>query len=130
MRERRARLLLDQGDLATAQAQFRQVVADASTPTWAHVALAQAGLARVALGQHDAAQAVAHSADALATWQQLTGFRDVRMQAYLWRVRAAALAADGQAAPAQALRDQALAASRRTDAPTSPTVTQPLVLAW
>ena len=30
----------------------------------------------------------------------------------------------------QALRDQAQAASRHTDAPTSPTVTQPLVLAW
>jgi tetratricopeptide (TPR) repeat protein len=65
VRERRARLLLDQDDLATAQAQFRQVIADAPTATWAHVALAQA------------------------------------------------------------LRDQALAAARRTDAPGSPTLTQP-----
>ena len=52
----------------------------------------------------------------------------VRMQAYLWRVRAAVLAAGGDAAGAQALREKALAASRRTDAPDSPTVTQPLFL--
>jgi hypothetical protein len=65
---------------------------------------------------------------ALDTWARVTGFRDVRMQAYLWRVRAAVLAAEGDATGAQALRDQALAAARRTDAPESPTVRQPLYL--
>jgi eukaryotic-like serine/threonine-protein kinase len=90
-RERWARWLLDRGRLAEAQQQFQRTVADAETPTWAHVALAQAGLARVALAQGDPAQASRHSARALATWAAVTGFRDVRMQAYLWRVRAATL---------------------------------------
>jgi hypothetical protein len=50
------------------------------------------------------------------------------MQTYLWRVRAAALAANGQAGDALALREQALAAARRTDASGSPTLSQPLFL--
>jgi hypothetical protein len=82
-----------------------------------------AALARGAL-----AEAEALSQQALATWDGLTGFRDVRMQPYLWRVRAAVRAEAGDAAGAQALRDQALAAARRTDAPQSPTLTQPRYL--
>ncbi len=127
VRERWARFLLDQGELPAARAQFQQVIDAAAKPTWSHVSLAHAGLARVALAQRRPSDALAHSADALAGWQSLTGFQDVRMQAYLQRVRAAALAATGdpdQATQAQALRDQALAAARRTDAPDSPTITQ------
>lgn len=48
------------------------------------------------------------------------------MQPYLWRVRAAVLARDGDAAGARSLREQALAASQRYDAPESPTVRDPL----
>ena len=127
-RERLGRLLLDMGRTDAAQQQLQRVVDDAAVKTWSHVALAQAGLARVALARGALADAQALSQQALATWDGLTGFRDVRMQAYLWRVRAAVLAAGGDAAGAQALRDQALATSRRTDAPDSPTVTQPLFL--
>ena len=61
----------------------------------------------------------------LATWQSLQGFRDVRMQAYLWRVRAAVLDLAGQSAEATTLREQARAQALRTDAPSSPTLTQP-----
>ena len=127
IRERWGRLLLDLGELPQAQAQFQQVVATAANKTWAHVSLAHAGLARVALAQGEPQAALQHSANALAGWQALTGFRDVRMQSYLQRVRAAALAAAGdpsQSAQAQALREQALAAARRTDAPDGPTITQ------
>lgn len=125
MRERWARFLLDQGELAAAQAQFQRAVDDAADPAWAHVALARAGLARVALARGDLAAAQRHSAEALAGWDRLVGFRDLRMLPYLQRVRAAVLAADGQAAAARALREAALAASRRYDAPDSPSVTQP-----
>lgn len=121
-RERLGRLLLDMGRLDAARAQFQRVVDESAVKTWSHVALAQAGLARVALTQGDNQAADQHSRAALATWDQLTGFRDVRMQPYLWRVRAAVLAAKGDAAGAQQLRAQALAAARRTDAPESPTV--------
>ena len=127
-RERLGRLLLDMGRTDAAQQQLQRVVDDAAVKTWSHVALAQAGLARAALARGALADAQALSQQAVATWDGLTGFRDVRMQAYLWRVRAAVLAAGGDAAGAQALREKALAASRRTDAPDSPTVTQPLFL--
>lgn len=87
--------------------------------------LARAGLARAALMQGDLPTAQRLSAAAVADWAQMTGFRDVRMQAYLWRVRAAVLAAADDATGAQALRAQALAAAKRTDAPDSPTVRDP-----
>ncbi|GCL62442.1 serine/threonine-protein kinase [Pseudaquabacterium pictum] len=127
-RERLGRLLLDMGRTEAARVQLQRVVDEAAVKTWSHVALAQAGLARAALARGALAEAQAFSQQALATWDALTGFRDVRMQAYLWRVRAAVLAAAGDAAGAQALRDRALAAARRTDAPDSPTITQPLAL--
>ncbi len=123
-RERLGRLLLDMNRPDAARAQLQRVLDDAAVKTWSHVALAQAGLARVALLQGDRSAASTQSQAALNTWSQLTGFRDVRMQAYLWRVRAAVLATTGDAVGAQALRDQALAAARRTDAPESPGVTQ------
>lgn len=125
MQERWARLLLETGDLDGAQQHYQRLIDVAANKHWAHVTLAHAGLARVALARGDAAAALRHSADALAGWQGLSGFRDVRMQQHLWRVRAAALLADGQAAEGRALREQALAAARRTDAPDSRTLTQP-----
>jgi serine/threonine-protein kinase len=121
-RERLGRLLIDMGRLEPARTELQRVIDEAAVKTWSHVAIAQAGLARVALAQGDAPSAGQHSRAALATWDQLTGFRDVRMQAYLWRARAAVLASAGDAAGAQKLRDQALEAARRTDAPESPTV--------
>ena len=102
-----------------------QVIKEAANPAWAHLALARAGLARVALAQGDGGSADQHSQAALASRQGLQGFRDVRMQACLWRVRAAVLDRLGRPAEARALRDQALAAARRSDAPTSPTLTEP-----
>ena len=128
IRERWARFLLEQGDLTGAQQQFQQAIDAAANKAWAHVLLSRAGLARVALAQGDSARALKHSAEALAGWLTVAGFRDVRMLAYLQRVRAASLSATGnarQATEARALRDLALAAARRTDAPDSPTLIQP-----
>lgn len=121
-RERLGRLLLDMHRPDAARAQLQRVVDDAGVKTWSHVVLARAGLARAALMQGDIVTAQRLSAAAVDGWAGVTGFRDVRMQAYLWRVRAAVLAAAGDAAGAQALREQALAAAKRTDAPESPTV--------
>ncbi|MDR7334940.1 serine/threonine-protein kinase [Roseateles asaccharophilus] len=127
-RERWGRFLLAQGDVAGAQVQFRAVVERAGNPRWSHTALAHAGLARVALAAGRTADAAAHADKAWATWDQKQGFFDIRMEPYLQRVRAAVLAAQGQAANAQALRDEALAASRRYDAPDAPSARQPLHL--
>jgi serine/threonine-protein kinase len=124
VRERWARFLLEQGELAPAQVAFEQVIKDAADPYWAHVALARAGLARVMLARKDTEKALHYSALALGDWDQLKGFRDVRMQAYLWRVRAATLDKAGAHTEAKTLRDRALAQAKRTDAPESPTLTQ------
>ncbi|MDP2006947.1 MAG: serine/threonine-protein kinase [Rubrivivax sp.] len=128
LRERWARFLLDQGEPGAAARQFARAEADAPNPRWAHVALVQAGLARVALAQGNTPEALRRSAQALQTWQQLVGFRDVRMQPYLWRVRAAVLDATANDTEARALRQQALDASRRYDAADSPSVLNPLHL--
>lgn len=126
MRERWGRFLLDRGELSAAQAQFERAVQDAKNPRWTHVALAQAGLARLALARGDLPQAASLSQQALATWDQLQGYKDVRMEPYLWRVRAAVLARRPEtAAEARALREKALAASQRYDAPESKTVKDP-----
>lgn len=122
MRERWGRFLLDHGELRAAQIQFDRVLADATTKTWTHVALAQAGLARVALARADLGEASRLSAKALDTWGQRSGFFDVRMEPYLWRVRAACLAASGDAPGAQTLRVKAQKTSQTYDAPQSPTV--------
>jgi hypothetical protein len=127
-RERWGRFLLAQGDIAGAQVQFSAVVARAGNPLWSHTALAHAGLARVALAAGRTDEATAHANRAWDHWGRKQGFFDIRMEPYLQRVRAAVLAAQGQAAAAQALRDEALAASRRYDAPEAPSATQPLHL--
>lgn len=124
-RERWARFLLEQGELAPAQAAFEKVLADAADPHWAHVALATAGLARVRLAHNEPQNALRLSAEALGVWDQLKGFRDVRMQAYLWRVRAAALDQAGTHTEARTWRERAMVQARRTDAADSPTLTQP-----
>lgn len=128
MRERWGRFLLDQGDTAGAAAQFERVLAEAGNPAWSHVALAQAGLARVALQRGTLDEAERLSAQALSTWQQREGFYDQRMQAALWRVRAAVLQASGKAPEAAALRQRAQAASEHSDAADSPTRRDPAYL--
>lgn len=128
IRESLGRFLLDRGDAAAARRHLERAVRDAGDPDWSTVALAQAGLARVALATGDGAAAEAASRQALAIWDRVTGFKDMRMQPYLWRVRAAVLAAQGDAPGAAALRTQALAASRRYDAPESPSTRDPSYL--
>lgn len=128
MRERWARFLLECGEAAAAAPQFQRVLDDAANPRWVHVLLAHAGLARLALLRGDAATALQHSAQAFEGWATLEGFHDVRMQAYLQRVRAAALEAGGGPAAveeARRLRANALSAAQRTDAPQSPTLVEP-----
>jgi eukaryotic-like serine/threonine-protein kinase len=104
-----------------AKAQLQQAVRKAQ-PSWSHLALAQAGLARVALLQGQLTEARAWSDRSLATWAQVKGFRDMRMQPYLWRVQAAVLAAAGDAVAANNLRQQAQTAAQRYDVPSAPTV--------
>ncbi|MCX7032394.1 MAG: hypothetical protein NT046_00250, partial [Arenimonas sp.] len=122
IRESWGRWLLRDGRADEARLQFRNVVDSAGDRPLAHVALAHAGLARAALADGDAPAALAHSGRALEVWDYVTGFRDVRMQPWLQRVRADALAAGGDVAAAQAMENVAAAASARYDHPGSDTV--------
>jgi len=120
-RESYGRLLLEEGEPAAAKEQFAAVVGAAADRKLAHVALAHGGLARAALtlGDHDLAQR--ESATALSIWNEVTGFRDMRMGPYLQRIRADVLAASGDFDGAQQIEDQAAALSVRYDDPSSPT---------
>lgn len=121
VRERLGRFLLEQGELDAAQAQFQQVLAQAHERHLGSIAMAHAGLARLALARSDRDTAQRESAAALALWNQVSGFRDVRTGPYLQRIRADALAATGEFDAAQKLEDEAVAASARYDDPSSPT---------
>jgi tetratricopeptide (TPR) repeat protein len=117
IRESWGRWLLERGRLDEARVQFDIIVAHADGRSFAHVALAHGGLARIALAEARTADALRESGAAIAGWNSVTGFRDVRMGPYLQRIHADALAADGQLAAAEAEEDAAVAASVRHDAP-------------
>ena len=122
--ERWARLRIAQGEPAAAKALFAAVLEQDQGRHLAHTALAQAGLARVALAQGDVAAALAASQAARDDWAAVRGFRDVRMGVYIDRVRARVLLAAGHTAGARALAESALAASLRYDAPSAPSVAE------
>ena len=115
--ERWARFLLQHGAPGEAQALFAQVVDQDDGRALAFTAMAQAGLAQVALAKGDHGAAVQAAADAMRRWAAVHGFRDVRMGAYIERVQAQALLADGQRDAARQAAQDALAQSLRYDAP-------------
>ncbi|NKF23722.1 serine/threonine-protein kinase [Solimonas marina] len=121
IRERWGRFLLDHGDTRGAKAQFDEVMAQAHDRPLSHIALAQGDLARVALISGDIDGAVHQAKAAIDRFDQAQGFIDVRMGPYLWRIYADALSTAGDASQAAQWRARALAASRRYDAPESPT---------
>jgi eukaryotic-like serine/threonine-protein kinase len=121
IRESWGRWLIDDHRPREAAAQFSAILAVAEGRSLAHVALAHAGLARIALAERKLDHARRDSETAMRLWSSVTGFRDVRMGPYIQRVHADVLAANGELAAAQQLEDQAAAASSRYDAPESAT---------
>jgi eukaryotic-like serine/threonine-protein kinase len=124
VRERWGRFLLTQGDLEGAAAQFREVLSQARGRALAHVALAQAGVARVRLARRDAASAVQEARKAADLFDHVIGFRDVRMGPYIWCVYAQALLAAGDAVGARTWAQKAFDASVIYDAPESADIKQ------
>ncbi|MFT3792877.1 MAG: tetratricopeptide repeat protein [Rudaea sp.] len=106
VRERLGRLLLEQGDLDGAQAQFLEV-------------LAQAHGRRLALARKDWPAASEASRAAVETFDHVEGFRDMHMQPYLGRIRAEAALAAGDAAGAREWALKSVAAYERCAAPES-----------
>ena len=120
--ERWARFLLTQRETAQARTLFDAVLAAGNSRFLAHAALARAGLARVALAEHDLPVAARQSAAAQQDWTAVRGFRDVRMGVYIDRVRARVLLADGDTQGAATLAGAALQASRRYDSPNAESI--------
>ncbi|MHA6203479.1 protein kinase domain-containing protein [Dyella soli] len=122
IRERWGRFLLTQGDAAGAEAEFREVIAQDHGRNLAFTALAHGGLARLALERHDAAAALASIRTAMGVFSNVTGPRDARMEPYLWRIYAQALAQSGDTGAAMTFAHKALDAYQRYDDPASPDI--------
>ena len=122
--ERWARVLVEDGRLDEASALFHEVLDADAGRNLAVTALAQLGLARVALARGDTAAAVLESALAVERWNRLTGYRDVRNGPLILREQARALLAAGDATGAKAAAAEALAQSLRYDAPEADSIVQ------
>jgi serine/threonine-protein kinase len=120
--ERWARVLVEDGHLDEASALFHEVLDADGGRNLAVTALAQLGLARVALARGDVPTAVRESNLAVERWNRLTGYRDVRNGPLILREQARALLAAGDATRAKAAAADALAQSLRYDAPTAPSI--------
>jgi len=121
-RERWGRFLLEHGDAAGAEAEFREVLATAQDRTLEAIALAHAGMARLALARGDARQAIAANRHAMEIFDRVTGVRDMRSQPYLWLVQAQAQRASGDGGDAREWAQRALDASRHYDDPAAPSI--------
>jgi tetratricopeptide (TPR) repeat protein len=116
-RNRWGQFLLDHGDVAGAEEQFRLVIADEHEQRFASFALAHGGLARVDLQRGDTAGAMRESGTAVEQFEKVTGRRDVRAGPYLWLIHAQALRRSGDVRQAHDWAQRALDASRTYDAP-------------
>ncbi|MDR2216126.1 MAG: protein kinase [Nevskiaceae bacterium] len=116
-RERWGRFLLEQGDVAGAEAQFLEVLNQDHERKLSQTALAQADIARVALARNDVDAALGASTQAVERWQNINGWRNVRMGPMIWLTHSEALRRAGENAQALQWAQQALEASRRYDDP-------------
>ena len=121
-REMWGTFLLNHGDVSGAGEQFRAILTQAHDRNLFSVALAHGGLTLIAVKQHDSGAALQASARALEVFDHVTGFRDVRMGPYLWRIRAEALLESGDAKGAVEWAQRALDSDRRYDDPASPDI--------
>jgi eukaryotic-like serine/threonine-protein kinase len=123
-RERWGRFLLSQGELAGAEEQFLNIIKYDQGRKLAHIALAHGGLARIALMRGDHTNALSASTTALNTFDQVIGFRDVRMGPYLWLIHSDALRRSGDRAGAIAWAERAVAALQQYDHPSAASIVQ------
>lgn len=122
-RERWARFLLDQNEIDAAVVELRDVVRIGGDRALVPVAFAHTDLAQLAIARRDAPGALKESGAAVEVLERVEGLYDVRSGPHVWRVHAAALALSGDAKRSREWADRALAASRRYDDPSSPSVT-------
>jgi len=128
-RERWARFLLDHGERDAAFAEFTAVVREAQGTKLAAVALAEAGLGRLALAKGAIAQADSATATAIQVLDGITMEMDVRARIEVWLARAESLAAGGKMEEARDFAARAQAGAKSWDAPSSPRLARATALA-
>jgi tetratricopeptide (TPR) repeat protein len=117
--ERFGRFLLRHEDFDGARLQFEESLRLSTGRVTEAALLAQAGLSAVAAARADPRIAGEASLRAMAQLEQLDGFYDIRIQPYVWQVRARALKLGGDLPAARALAQRALEAERRYYGPES-----------
>ena len=128
-RERWGRFLFDHAGqdrsaIEAAEHEFREVLAQQHGRHLVTAALAEGGLARVALARADATGAQAASARATDAFDHVVGRRDVRSGPYVWLIRSDVLLRAGDRPAAREWARRALDASLRYDDPTAPSIAQ------
>jgi serine/threonine-protein kinase len=121
--------LLAQNDANGAEAAFRETIRQAAGHPIESAIHAQAGLAQVALARSDAPTALAASDAAMSQLAKIEGYYDVRLEPYVWAVRARSLLLAGNDAAARALAQRARDATLAEYAPGSPHVSEADALA-
>jgi tetratricopeptide (TPR) repeat protein len=111
--ERFGRFQLRQGELEGAASQFEAVLKASGESTTEPALYARAGLAALAVRRGDAGTAMKESEQALAGLKSLQGLYDVRIEPYVWSVRARALRLGGDQAGAREFAARSLDAIRR-----------------
>jgi tetratricopeptide (TPR) repeat protein len=111
--------LVRHDSLTEAEQQFREVLKLAADGNAFFVALAHGGLAQIAIKRRNVPDAEDSSRRAVELYDHVSGFRDVRMGPYLWRIRAEALFLSGDLQGARRWAERALDADRRYDDPSS-----------
>jgi len=124
IRERWGRFLLEHDDLAGGEAQFQEVLLQSHGRKLAQIALAQGGMARLDIARNDAPAAVRDARKAVELFDQVEGFRDVRVGPYLWRIYGEALLRAGDPGAARLWAQKALDSSVQYDAPDSASISR------
>jgi serine/threonine-protein kinase len=122
--ERRGRFLLAQKDTIGAEAAFNQALRISAGHLSESAVSAQAGLAAIAVSLGDAHAALEASSLAMDQLAHIDGDYDIRVQPYVWGIRARALLVAGDAEAARALANRMRDAATRYYAPGSKEVAQ------
>jgi len=128
-RERWGRFLFDhagqdRAGIDAAEHEFREILAQQHGRHLVTAALAEGGLARIALARTDLAGAQAASTRATDAFERVIGRRDVRSGPYLWLIRSDVLLRAGDRSGAREWARRALDASRRYDDPAAASISQ------
>jgi tetratricopeptide (TPR) repeat protein len=118
-RESLGRLLQQEGMTQPAQEQFHEVLNEAEGRSIAPVARAYGDLALLAAARNDKPDADTLSSKALDVGTNARAEPEVRLNPWLWSVRARVLLQAGRAPEARELMQRALEADRRYDDPSS-----------